>query len=97
MSSRNVYLSSEERREAVVLRRMIQRARRCVAGRRRWTAQSLKREVLRLLAECPGARAEYVEFFRPDALRPVTTVTRGDHMALAVRVGRTRLIDNAAL
>jgi len=36
---------------------------------------------------------DYVEFFEPDTLVPVTKVTRGAHMALAVFVGKTRLID----
>jgi len=45
----------------------------------------------------PAARADYVEFFDPDTLSPVKKVTRGAHMALAVFVGRTRLIDNAQL
>jgi pantothenate synthetase len=38
-----------------------------------------------------------VEFFDPDTLRPATKVTRGVQLALAVFVGKTRLIDNARL
>jgi pantothenate synthetase len=38
-----------------------------------------------------------VEFFEPDTLMPVARVTRGIHLALAVFVGKTRLIDNASL
>jgi pantoate--beta-alanine ligase len=40
---------------------------------------------------------DYVEFFEPDTLSPVSKVKRGTHMALAVYVGKTRLIDNARL
>jgi pantothenate synthetase len=38
-----------------------------------------------------------MEFFEPETLSPVSNVTRGAHMALAVFVGKTRLIDNAPL
>jgi pantothenate synthetase len=40
---------------------------------------------------------DYIEFFEPDTLSAVTKVTRGTHMALAVFVGKTRLIDNATI
>jgi pantoate--beta-alanine ligase len=50
------------------------------------------------LVECePDAKLEYVEFFEPGTLVPVAKVSRGTHMALAVFVGKTRLIDNAQL
>jgi pantoate--beta-alanine ligase len=45
----------------------------------------------------PAARLDYVEFFDPDTLVPVPSVTRGTQMALAVFIGKTRLIDNARL
>ena len=53
---------------------------------------------MKKLIECePDARLDYVEFFEPDTLSPVSKVKRGTHMALAVFVGKTRLIDNARL
>ena len=45
----------------------------------------------------PDARLDYVEFFEPDTLKPVSKVKYGAQMALAVFVGKTRLIDNARL
>jgi pantoate--beta-alanine ligase len=45
----------------------------------------------------PAAKVDYIEFFNPDTLEPVSKITRGTQMALAVFVGRTRLIDNAEL
>ena len=45
----------------------------------------------------PLARLDYVEFFNPETLLPTLKVSPGTHMALAVFVGRTRLIDNARL
>jgi pantoate--beta-alanine ligase len=50
------------------------------------------------LVECePDAKLDYVEFFEPDTLAPVAAVSRDTHMALAVFVGKTRLIDNERL
>jgi pantoate--beta-alanine ligase len=45
----------------------------------------------------PAVRLDYLAFFDPETLRPVTRVKRGTQMALAVVIGRTRLIDNARL
>ena len=42
----------------------------------------------------PAARVDYLEFFNPHTLQPAVTVKRGAHLALAVYVGKTRLIDN---
>lgn len=96
LSSRNVYLSASERSQATVLWQALQACRRAV-GRGPVSAASLRRTVVRLIAMCPAARLDYVEFFDGDTLEPLTRVSRGGHMALAVFVGRTRLIDNLAL
>ena len=42
----------------------------------------------------PSARVDYIEFFDPETLTPVAKVTRGVRLALAVFIGKTRLIDN---
>ncbi|RME93742.1 MAG: pantoate--beta-alanine ligase [Verrucomicrobia bacterium] len=99
LSSRNAYLSPAERGQATVLWRAIQEARRRVraAGANGVAAGTLRRMVERLVAGCPDARLDYVEFFEPESLRPLKRVARGAHMALAVWVGRTRLIDNGRL
>ena len=76
---------------------MIARARKSVANEEVLRAHGLKLEVSRLLAWFPAARLDYVEFFDPQTLEPVKEVRRGTRMALAVFVGKTRLIDNAAL
>jgi pantoate--beta-alanine ligase len=57
----------------------------------------LKDAVKKLVACEPAARLDYVEFFEPDTLLSVSKVKRGAQMALAVFVGKTRLIDNARL
>jgi len=45
----------------------------------------------------PDVKLDYVEFFEPETLLPVSKVSRGTQMVLAVFVGKTRLIDNAQL
>jgi pantoate--beta-alanine ligase len=57
----------------------------------------MRKGVQTLIAECPAARLDYVEFVDPDTLRPVDRVRRGCRMVMAVFVGKTRLIDNGAI
>lgn len=96
MSSRNVYLNPEQRAQAVVLSLALQECRRRVA-RRRIPADELRKDVATLVSACSEARLDYVEFFEPETLEPVSRVGKGNRMALAVFFGRTRLIDNGAL
>ena len=98
MSSRNKYLGAEERAQATILWRAQERARAVVRGAKAAIpAAALKCEVAELIATQPAARLDYVEFFDPDTLRPVAEVRSGAQMALAVFVGKTRLIDNGRL
>ena len=98
MSSRNKYLVGELRAQAIVLWRALQQARSAVrTAARPVPAARLKTQLKRLIERVPDARLDYVEFFDPDTLAPSPKVTRGIHMALAVFVGKTRLIDNARL
>jgi pantoate--beta-alanine ligase len=97
MSSRNKYLAGDLRRQATVLWCGIQIARAAVKKLKTYPATKLKSAVKRLVECEPDARLDYAEFFEPDTLLPVSTVKRGTHMALAVFIGKTRLIDNARL
>ena len=98
MSSRNVYLQGSLRQQATALIRALRKARAAVraskAGR---PAGRLRLELKRLIERQPDARVDYIEFFDPEALQPSARAKRGTHMALAVFVGKTRLIDNASL
>ena len=96
MSSRNKYLSSAQREQATVLWQAIQRAQEAVS-RRPMAAARLRQETARTVAAQPEARLDYVEFFDPATLQPVKMVKRGTQMALAVFIGRARLIDNGRL
>jgi pantoate--beta-alanine ligase len=60
-------------------------------------AASLRAQIEELIRTKPSARLDYVEFFDSVTLQPTQEVRRGTHMALAVFVGKTRLIDNGRL
>jgi pantoate--beta-alanine ligase len=98
MSSRNKYLVSGLRRQAVALWQAIQQARQAVReARRPLRADALRRRLQKFNESQPDARVDYIEFFDAATLRPAAHVRRGTHLALAVFVGQTRLIDNASL
>jgi len=97
MSSRNKYLAGDLRRQASVLWCAIQVAKFAVQKSKSVAAADLKADLKKLIEIEPDAKLDYVEFFNPETLSPVSKVTRGAQMALAVFVGKTRLIDNDRL
>jgi len=97
MSSRNKYLTGDLRAQATVLWCSIQIARATIKKLKIFPAAKMKAAVKKLVECEPDARLDYVEFFEPDTLTPVANVTRGTQIALAVFIGKTRLIDNAKL
>ena len=97
MSSRNKYLAGDLRRQATVLWCAIQIAKFAVQKSKSVSAADLKADLKKLIEIEPDAKLDYVEFFNPETLQRVAQVKRGAQMALAVFVGKTRLIDNANL
>ena len=98
MSSRNKYLVGELRPQAVGLSCAIKAARELVkSSSKSVSAARLKTAVAKIISASPDARLDYVEFFDSETLLTHKQVTRGSHMALAVFVGKTRLIDNGRL
>ena len=98
MSSRNKYLSPDERTQATALWQAIQTARRMVrAAKAPLPVAGLKRRLTAQIQRQPAAKVDYLEFFQPETLEPARHAARGTHLALAVFLGRTRLIDNARL
>jgi len=96
LSSRNKYLSPDERAQATVLRQAIQKARAALKTRS-MPARALQKQLKALIQTQAAARVDYIAFFDPQTLEPAPTVKRGTHLALAVFVGKTRLIDNGIL
>jgi pantoate--beta-alanine ligase len=96
MSSRNAYLSPEERRSALCLSRAISRARELYRqGIVR--VDELRDESRKIIADEPLAVIEYLEFCDGETLEEVTKAGSCTLLALAVRIGTTRLIDNCIL
>ena len=96
MSSRNVYLSAEERRAALVLSKSLAEARRMFEKGER-AADPIREGLCRTIAAEPLARIDYAEVVNPGSLEPVERLDGEALVALAVYVGKTRLIDNTIL
>ena len=96
LSSRNIYLSPTERRQALVLSRSLESASRLYkAGER--TAATLLAAVHEQFATEPTVRIDYAELVDWQTLEPVAKAAPGSLLAVAAWVGSTRLIDNVVL
>jgi pantoate--beta-alanine ligase len=96
MSSRNVYLSPEQRQQALVLHRALMRVQTMADRGERDTAK-LVEIGKQVMAEEPGARLDYFAIVDADTLDPIVDVKDGALVAVAAYVGTTRLIDNTLL
>ena len=92
-SSRNTYLSAEERQAALVLSRslslgkaLVEKGEKSAAAIREVIAEEIKKE--------PLAKIDYVDVVDFDTITPVDTLTGSVLVAIAVYIGKTRLIDN---
>jgi pantoate--beta-alanine ligase len=95
MSSRNVYLSPEERERARALSRGLERSRALFAAGER-DAEALRASLWNAMS-VEGVEPGYAEVVDPLTLEPVAQAAPGAVLLVAARVGRTRLIDNAVL
>jgi len=96
MSSRNAYLSPAQRGEALVLSTGLAEARRLFeAGER--SASVLKKAISKVISAAPGAKIDYIEVVDAETLENVKEIRRPALVAMAVLVGKTRLIDNVVL
>ena len=96
LSSRNAYLDADQRKRAVVLSTALRAAHDTFRSGER-NAAALLGTVRRVLATEAAVKVEYVAIVEPATLAPVETVAADTVVALAVRLGRTRLIDNIIL
>jgi pantoate--beta-alanine ligase len=91
LSSRNQYLSSDERKQAAVLRAAL------LHGAGEKSSERIVGEVRQRISAASLARIDYVELVRANDLQPIDEVAGDCVIALAVFFGRTRLIDNIRL
>jgi len=96
MSSRNHHLSASERISALCLRKAILAAKKRVEQGER-SVEKLREEALRTIEPVMEAKVDYIAFVDDESLEPVEVVEKPVLMALAVWIGKTRLIDNATL
>lgn len=92
-SSRNTYLSAEERAAALCLSRAIFKAKEMIEGGERNSAR-VAQAVTETIEEEPLARIDYVEVVNLGNMQPVETLPERGLVAIAVYIGSTRLIDN---
>ena len=93
MSSRNAYLTSGQRQQALVLHRSLRRVQTAVEQGERDSVRLIEIGK-QVIAEESGARLDYFAIVDPDTLDPVEDVSGGALVAVAAYVGATRLIDN---
>lgn len=92
-SSRNTYMSDAEKQAATVLSRSLRKAKEAYeAGER--AADQLKAITRKELEQEPLAKIDYVDLYTYPALQPTETITEPNLLAIAVYIGKTRLIDN---
>jgi pantoate--beta-alanine ligase len=93
MSSRNVYLGPKQRKDATCLIRALRRAEDLVASGES-SATKVAAEMRKVIQKVKGTRVEYIAIVNSDTLEPVKEIKGKTLVALAVRIGKARLIDN---
>ncbi len=94
MSSRNVYLSSEERNSALIIYKALQYAEDLILSEGMEDSDSVKIEIEKLIKSEPLAKIEYIEILNPHDLKSLTVINKPVIICIAASIGRTRLIDN---
>lgn len=96
MSSRNMYLSEKERKDALCLNQALIKAEAAVKSGERDAVKIIKM-IEGIIKERPGAKIDYIEAVDTKTLNPVDRIVGETLVALAVFIGNTRLIDNTIL
>ena len=96
LSSRNTYLNSHERRAALVLYRALSLAQQLYANGEE-NAERLRQQITGLIQQQPLASIDYVSIANAETLDELDTVKPPALVSLAVKIGRTRLIDNIVI
>jgi pantoate--beta-alanine ligase len=93
LSSRNAYLKTEERSAALVLSKSLGEAQKMIEKGER-NVESIIRRMKEIIKGEPLARIDYIEIVDMDDLNPLTGIRKKALVALAVFIGKIRLIDN---
>lgn len=93
MSSRNTYLTPAQRRQAVVLYQSLQAAQQMIENGER-NGAAIKKEMRAIIEKQPDAIIDYIEIVETSHLTPLTHLSGEVLIALAVKIGKPRLIDN---
>ena len=96
LSSRNAYLSPDDRRAATALNRSLEAVKAEIGAGQR-DAAHLIATARHLLDSEPGVKTDYVEIVDAESLEPVTVLRKRSLVLIAAHVGKTRLIDNALI
>jgi len=96
LSSRNAYLSPDDRRAATALFRSLEAVKAEISAGQRDTAHLIA-TARHLLDSEPGVKTDYVEIVDAESLEPVTVLRKRSLVLIAAHVGKTRLIDNALI
>jgi pantoate--beta-alanine ligase len=96
MSSRNVYLTPEQRKTATVLYRSLRLAQEMFSKDEK-DAERIRRAMVALIRKEPLMAIDYVSIADPETVEELDTVRPGALASLAVKIGKTRLIDNLIL
>lgn len=96
LSSRNAYLCETEKKDALCLYTALTKAQAMVTTGIRDT-EEIVQEMKKIITHCTSANIDYISVVHPETLEAVPKAREGDVAALAVRIGKTRLIDNVIL
>jgi pantoate--beta-alanine ligase len=96
MSSRNMYLSPKERQAGTILFKALTLARQLRGGGEK-DAENIRRQMTALIQKEPLAQIDYVSIADAETLEELNSLDRPAVASLAVRIGKTRLIDNMPL
>lgn len=96
MSSRNTYLSESQRQSALSLSKSLEQVKDAVAGGEK-ISKTIRKQIESFIHSFPETQIEYISLCHPETLEDMDTIDREVLVAIAVKVGKTRLIDNTLI
>jgi pantoate--beta-alanine ligase len=97
LSSRNRYLSKEEREEAIKIHQALYLGQELISGKLMRDSRKLVRRLSQIFSRVPRCKIDYIAVLDPETLEPMKKIRRPALLAAAVKIGKTRLIDNVII